>query len=180
MIFEQKVLLSPKECQDVIASCKDIWYPSLLGKEEYKPELRKSFVHIKKPGKGEALYDYVQRGLSLVSEELITEEPLLIQILKYKEGGFIYKHKDDVTTSLDGFVQARYYFIILLNDNFEGGDFLAYNKQNDLYKLDKKAGNVLVGDPTMFHEVTKVTKGERYSLICFIRQDQLKLKRTVI
>ena len=180
MIFEQKVLLTPKECQDVIASCKDIWYPSLLGKEEYKPGLRKSFVHIKKPRKGEVLYDYVQRGLSLVSEELITEEPLLIQILRYKEGGFIFKHKDDITTSLNGLVQARYYFIILLNDDFEGGDFLAYNKEDEMYSLHKKAGNALIGDPTMFHEVTKVTKGERYSLICFIRQDQLKLKRTVI
>ena len=180
MIFEQKVLLTPQECKDVISSCNDEWWPSLLGREEYKPELRKSFVHIKKPSKGEALYEYVQRGLSLVSEELVTEEPLLIQILKYKEGGFIYKHKDDVTTSLDGFVQARYYFIILLNDDFEGGDFLAYNNQDELYTLDKKVGNVLLGDPTMFHEVTKVTKGERYSLICFVRQDQLKLKRTTI
>ena len=180
MIFEQKVLLTPKECNDIISSCNDEWWPSLLGKEEYKPELRKSFVHIKKPSKGEALYEYVQRGLSLVSEELIAEDPLLIQVLKYKEGGFIYKHKDDITTSLDGFVQARYYFIILLNDNFEGGDFLAYNNQDELYTLDKKAGNVLLGDPTMFHEVTKVTKGERYSLICFIRQDQLKSKRTTI
>ena len=180
MIFKQKVLLTPQECKDVIASCNDQWWPSLLGREEYKPELRKSFVHIKKPSKREDLYEYVQRGLSLVSEELATEEPLLIQVLKYKEGGFIYKHKDDVTTSLDGFVQARYYFIILLNDDFEGGDFLAYNNQDELYKLDKKAGNILIGDPTMYHEVTKVTKGERYSLICFIRQDQLKLKRTAI
>lgn len=180
MIFEQKVLLTPQECKDIISSCNDEWWPSLLGKEEYKPQLRKSFVHIKKPSKGEALYKYVQRGLSLVSEELVTDEPLLIQVLKYKEGGFIYKHKDDITTSLDGFVQARYYFIILLNDDFEGGDFLAYNNQDKLYTLDKKAGNVLIGDPTMFHEVTKVTKGERYSLICFIRQDQLKLKRTTI
>jgi predicted 2-oxoglutarate/Fe(II)-dependent dioxygenase YbiX len=32
----------------------------------------------------------------------------------------------------------------------------------------------------MFHEVTPVTKGERYSLICFIRQDQLKLNRSII
>lgn len=180
MILEQKVLLTPKECQDVIASCKDIWYPSLLGKEEYKPELRNSFVHIKKPRKGEALYEYVQRGLSLVSEELVSEEPLLIQILKYKKGGFIYKHKDDVTSSLNGLVQARYYFIILLNDNFEGGDFIAYNKDDEKTVLTKQAGNVLIGDPTMYHEVTKVTKGERYSLICFIRQDQLKLKRTAI
>lgn len=180
MILEQKVLLTREECQDVIASCDDIWYPSLLGREEYKPELRKSFVHIKKPSKGEALYEYIQRGLSLVSEELITEEPLLVQVLKYKEGGFIYKHKDNVTTSLDGFVQARYYFIILLNDNFEGGDFLAYDSKDKLFKLDKKEGNVLIGDPTMYHEVTEVIKGERYSLICFITQDQLKSKRTAI
>ncbi len=180
MILEQKVLLTPKECQDVIASCKDIWYPSLLGKEEYKPKLRNSFVHIKKPRKGEALYEYIQRGLSLVSEELVSEEPLLIQILKYKKGGFIYKHKDDVTSSLNGLVQARYYFIILLNDDFEGGDFLAYDSKDTVYKLDRKQGNILIGDPTMFHEVTKVTKGTRYSLICFITPDLLKPNNTII
>jgi len=49
-----------------------------------------------------------------------------------------------------------------------------------VYKLDRKQGNILIGDPTMFHEVTKVTKGTRYSLICFITPDLLKPNNTII
>jgi PKHD-type hydroxylase len=182
MILEQKVLLTPKECQDIIISC-DIWNQSLLGSstgEEYKPKLRKSFVHIKKPRKGEALYEYIQRGLSLVSEELIAEGPFNLQILRYEEGGFIYKHKDDVTANLNGVVFSKYYMIILLNEDFEGGDFIAYNKNDEKIILTKQVGNVLIGDPNMFHEVTEVTKGTRYSLICFITPDLLKAKNTII
>ena len=179
MILEQKVLLTHQECQDVIASTEDIWFPSMLGKDEYKPELRKSFVHNKRPRKGEALYDFIQRGLSLVSEELIAEE-LLVSILKYEKGGFIYKHKDDVTTGKSGTVQARYYMICLLNDTFEGGQFIAYDNSDKSYNLNKQAGNILVGDPTMYHEVTEVTEGTRYNFICFVKQNQLKSKNSLI
>ena len=179
MILEQKVLLSRQECQDVIASTNGIWYPSLLGKDEYKPGLRKSFVHNKRPRKGEALYDFVRRGLSLVSEELVADE-LLVSILKYEEGGFIYKHKDDITTGKDGIISARYYLICLLNEEFEGGDFLGYDNNDKSYKLNKVAGNILVGDPTMYHEVKKVLGGTRYNFICFVKQDQLKMKKTAI
>jgi hypothetical protein len=179
MILEQKVLLTQKECQDIIVSTNDIWYPSLLGKDEFKPNLRKSFVHNKRPKKGEALYEFVSRGLSLVSEELVADE-LLVSILKYEEGGFIYKHKDDITTGKDGDVIARYYMICLLNDKFEGGTFVGYDNNDKDYRLNKLTGNVLIGDPTMYHEVEEVLSGTRYNFICFIQHQHLKPKLTLL
>jgi hypothetical protein len=179
MILEQKVLLTPEECRDVMSSTEGIWYPSLLGRDEYKPNLRLSSVHNKRPKRGEALYEYVQRGLSLVSEELIAEE-LLVSILKYEEGGFIYKHKDSHTGGRQGDVYAKYYMICLLNDTFEGGDFYGYDDSDVPYKLNKVSGNILIGDPNMYHEVKKVTAGTRYNFICFITSNQLKQKVSVI
>lgn len=179
MILEQKVLLSRQECDDIVSSTEGIWFPSLLGKNEYKPNLRLSSVHNKRPKKGEALYEYVQRGLSLVSEELIADE-ILVSILKYDTGGFIYKHKDSHTGGKDGDTYAKYYLICLLNDEFEGGDFFGYDNNDVPYRLNKVPGNILIGDPNMYHEVKEITSGTRYNFICFIKQEHLKGRPTAI
>ena len=179
MVLEEKVLFTPEECKDVIASAGEIWLPSMLGKGNYVPSLRKSFVHNKRPKKGEDLYDLVRRGLSLLNEELIADE-ILVSILKYEVGGFIYKHKDDITTGKDGVRQGKYYMIGLLNIDFEGGQFIGYDDKDKEYRLTKEVGNVIIGDPTLFHEVTRVTEGTRYCLVCFITQDQLKITNSII
>ncbi len=70
--------------------------------------------------------------------------------------------------------------ICLLNDTFEGGQFIAYDNSDKSYNLNKVAGNILIGDPTMYHEVTEVTEGTRYNFICFIKQEHLKNNKTVI
>lgn len=179
MILEQKVLLTRQECQDILDSTNNEWYPSLIGKDEYRPDLRKSFVHNKHINKKEALYDIVQRGLSLINEELIADE-ILVSILKYEKGGFIFKHKDDVSSFKGDPYVVKYFVIGLLNEDYEGGEFYVYDDNDTQINFTKTTGNLLVCQPTYYHEVTEVLDKTRYNFIAFIKHNYLKNKRSVI
>jgi PKHD-type hydroxylase len=59
---------------------------------------------------------------------------------------------------------------ILLNDSFEGGqfEFASYSKGNcTVTPLEMKKGQVIVFPSHMEHRVAPVTKGTRYSLVCW-------------
>jgi predicted 2-oxoglutarate/Fe(II)-dependent dioxygenase YbiX len=62
---------------------------------------------------------------------------------------------------------------VLLNDNFDGGDFILY-PNNKTITLDKSAGNSYIFPVSIKHEVTKIIKGERYSLIWFLKNTNIK------
>ena len=66
---------------------------------------------------------------------------------------------------------------VLLNDDFEGGDFKLYNP-ND-YTLNKLIGNTYIFDTRIDHEITPILNGERYSLLWFLQKDHLT-KKTII
>ena len=62
---------------------------------------------------------------------------------------------------------------VLLNDNFTGGDFILYPNDKSI-TLDKSAGNSYIFPVNIKHEVTKIIKGERYSLIWFLKNTNIK------
>ena len=61
---------------------------------------------------------------------------------------------------------------VLLNDNFDGGDFKLYN--SDEYTLNKQVGNTYIFDAKIDHEITPVLSGERYSLLWFLQNKHIK------
>ena len=57
---------------------------------------------------------------------------------------------------------------MILNDNYDGGDFVFFDEQ---YLVKKKKGSVIMF-PSNFcfpHAVTPVTNGDRHSIITWIR-----------
>lgn len=62
---------------------------------------------------------------------------------------------------------------VLLNDDFDGGDFKLYNP-NEIV-LDKIAGNTYLFDVKIKHKITEVKNKDRYSLIWFLQNENLKL-----
>jgi hypothetical protein len=62
---------------------------------------------------------------------------------------------------------------VLLNDDFDGGDFLLY-PNDTIVRLDKYSGNSYIFPVNTKHEVTKITKGNRYSLIWFLKNTNIK------
>jgi hypothetical protein len=83
----------------------------------------------------------------------------------FKEGDWFGKHND--------IRDRRLYAIgVLLNDDFEGGEFKLYNPYE--LTLNKLIGNVYIFDVRIEHEITPILHGERYSLLWFLQNEHIK------
>jgi len=102
-----------------------------------------------------------------------------MQITRYKKGGFYIFHRDgrgDHLSAYDepdnklthGYVR-KLSMTVLLNDNYEGGEFqfATYNKEKCEIHVPEfnKVGSIIVFPSDMEHRVAPVTKGIRYSLV---------------
>jgi hypothetical protein len=84
---------------------------------------------------------------------------------KFVKGDWFGKHND--------IRENRLYAVgVLLNDNFEGGDFLFYNPTEQ--RINKTIGNTYIFDVRIEHEITPILEGERYSLLWFLQRDHIK------
>ena len=89
-----------------------------------------------------------------------------IHFHKFKEGDWFGKHND--------VLDNRVYAVgVLLNDNFDGGDFKFYNPPQTLNKI---VGNTYLFDVTTTHEITPILEGERYSLLWFLQNEHIKFQ----
>ena len=62
---------------------------------------------------------------------------------------------------------------VLLNNDFEGGNFKLYNP-NEI-TLNKEIGNTYVFDVRIKHEITPILNGIRYSLLWFLESNNIKM-----
>ena len=104
-------------------------------------------------------------------------EPM--QITRYKKGGFYTFHRDgsgDHLSAYDapdnklkhGYVR-KLSMTVLLNDNYEGGEFqfvICNQEKCEIYTPESnKKGSIIVFPSDMEHRVAPVTSGVRYSLV---------------
>jgi len=84
------------------------------------------------------------------------------RIMKYKEGASIHPHSDH-----DPYTYGSITFN--LNEDYKGGEFKFFNKN---HTVNLKKGDALIFPADFFwvHEVTPVTKGNRYSINSFLRR----------
>ena len=88
------------------------------------------------------------------------------RINRYEEGNNIDEHVDHIHSIFDGMYKGIpvISFVGLLNEDFEGGDFILRGE-----KVPLKSGDVVIF-PSCFlypHEVTSITKGTRYSIVAW-------------
>lgn len=106
-------------------------------------------------------------------------EPEQVQIGRYKENQFYGTHMDcyvknnDIIATGNGsgiivplLSQRKISASLLLNDEseYEGGDLVILNET----VKPKKQGTIIVFPSFMAHQVTPVTKGVRYSAVCWM------------
>ena len=102
-----------------------------------------------------------------------------MQVTKYSSGGFYNWHRDGFSDCLSAYATPdnelshgnvrKLSMTVLLNDNYEGGEFQFANYKGGKYEPTSpkvsKAGSVIVFPSFMEHRVSPVTKGIRYSLV---------------
>ena len=161
MIY-QKVLFTGDECKTIINLNKnksqswedsDRLYESLL--IQYNSETMWLFDRLKS-----FFEDVTQIQMPNLNKD--------IHYHIFKKDNYFGLHSDDLTNRM-------YSMGVLLNDNFEGGDFILYDKNN--LTLNKTIGNAYIFDVSIKHEITKIINGERYSIIWFITNDNIKIEK---
>ena len=102
------------------------------------------------------------------------------QITRYKKGGFYNFHHDGMGDHLSTYNDPTNAFVhghvrklsmsVMLNDNFDGGafEFASYGREEcEITPIEATAGSVIVFPSSMEHRVTPITKGIRYSVVCW-------------
>ena len=102
----------------------------------------------------------------------------VMQITRYRPNGFYDWHMDGPSDCLSvynnpddklmhGYVR-KLSMTILLNDNYQGGEFQFCTAKGDEVTPDfKNAGSIIIFPSFKFHKVAPITKGTRYSLVAW-------------
>lgn len=104
---------------------------------------------------------------NVVPNQFSLQEICDVRFNRYKVGTNMKMHHDHIHTLFDGERKGVPIISVLglLNDDFEGGDFLMFDGK----KLNLSAGDIVIF-PSNFmypHAVTTVTKGTRYSFVAW-------------
>lgn len=78
-------------------------------------------------------------------------------------GGHFHGHRDNLTPAT---AHRRFALSIPLNDDYSGGELRFPEYGDDLYRA--AAGEALVFNSSLLHEVAPVTKGRRFALLSFL------------
>lgn len=174
MIFYEGEVFTKDECVEILQNAIDFESSGLdmsVNNRDYTkvylPNKRKSTQCEKVTTKGEFIYEKINQILKKFDYE-ISENELTYDVIKYQEGDFIWKHKDDRNNRLFSFV------IQLDNDeDYTGGDFVYWINENELF-MTRKQGFGMIFKAGVYHEVKPVVSGTRHSFVSFLRTDQIK------
>lgn len=97
---------------------------------------------------------------------------------EYNTGDRFDKHIDDMDTDSDRIWNLG----IVLNTDFEGGEYICYDEKDTPYPFKKITGNAVAYTSDVPHEITEITNGKRYSMVIKLHDWELesKSKRSLI
>lgn len=163
----QKVLFSDEEVNAILGLCQNwkqlqVNSPERLG--EYKLSVRNIYTCdlTNNPSIKPLVLDKVKEiGVNSIS--------LGIHGIHYPEGCFFKRHSDGLVIHKT--------LVIQLSDakDYEGGELVVEN-----IITSKELGNVILFPAQLIHEVKKVTRGERYSLVAFLSLEDMGIKEKTI
>ena len=160
-MINQKILFDKQECESILwDSNGDIMGWSMRDRKydshqiNYNENTKWIFDKLKN-------FFEIETNLKIIK---LKEE---IHLHKFIKGDWFGKHND--------IRDSRLYAVgVLLNDDFEGGDFKLYNPNQ--YLLNKEMGNAYFFDVKIEHEITPILNGERYSLLWFLQNEHIKME----
>lgn len=98
----------------------------------------------------------------------------LVKFMRYQTGDKLIRHTDFSKYGVD--IIYKTYLIQLSNPNdYVGGELIV----GDVIQS-REQGTLSIINPTTLHEVTMVTSGERISLVLFLMEEHLNVKKSII
>jgi hypothetical protein len=161
MILKEKILFSKEECESIISYNDTHITNWIMGDRKYNSQ------PINYSLKTQWLFDKLKKFVETETEIEFRSIKKQIHFHKFTKDDWFGKHNDVRNRRL-------YAIGVLLNDNFEGGDFKLYNPNQII--LDKVIGNTYLFDVRIDHEITPILEGERYSLLWFLQNGHIKIE----
>jgi len=171
--------VSHEDCQRLINLSKDNWDEATIDKPEGKTisNARKSDVVFVND---QWVYDLIWPFMEIANENAGWKYDIVAaenwQVTRYTKDGFYSWHTDslgshkDVNTDPDNkllFGNTRKLSMsILLNDDYEGGNF-ELRGMGEEEECVEGEGSIVVFPSFSWHQVTPVTRGTRYSLVAW-------------
>jgi hypothetical protein len=160
MIYQEKIF-TERECESILKFFKDktkLWSNSdrkyRSTSLDYSEETKWVFDRLKQ---------FFEKKVGIEIKDLKT----FAHFHRYEVGDWFGRHTD--------VRRNRMYAVgICLNSNYRGGNFILHGK--DSTTLSKEVGNTYLFDVNIEHEITLITKGERYSIIWFLENSNLKIE----
>lgn len=108
----------------------------------------------------------IQKNISPTFSDLYINQTDNVRILKYNKGHYIGDHTD-VGPSI------RASCTLNLNEDYEGGEFRFFDGR---VKHQFKTGDAMLfpAEPIWIHGTEPVTKGTRYAINCFLKNDNIR------
>ena len=161
MILKEKILFSKEECESIISYNETHITNWLMSDRKYNSQ------PINYSSETKWLFDKLKDFVERETNVEIRTIKKTIHFHKFTKGDWFGKHNDVRDNRL-------YAVGVLLNDNFEGGDFKLYNPNEII--LDKVIGNTYLFDVRIDHEITPILDGERFSLLWFLQNEHIEIK----
>jgi hypothetical protein len=164
MILKEHILFTKEECETIL-SYNDT-YITNWNKIDRKYDSHPIDYSLE----SEWLFNKLKQFVETNSDIKIKKIKETIHFHKFIKGDWFDKH-DDVR-------ENRLYAVgVLLNNDFEGGEFNLYNPTKR--PLNKIAGNAYLFDVRIEHEITPILDGERCSLLWFLQDSHIKSNKLI-
>ena len=172
--------LTPKQCDEIVKA--RVSWESYEGEvfdtdeSEVRKDIRKVHVYTL-PKSLEELIEKIWSTLQKTNSKFyqynlegIGEPPIL---LEYIAPGAGYEWHMDLGKKGPS-TNRKLLFVILLNDEFEGGDLNVFYGGENLQTIPLKKGSIVMFPSYTLHQVSEVIKGTRYAIIGWAGGDTFK------
>jgi hypothetical protein len=124
--------------------------------------------HILKNDETLWVFERLQQFFETKTGNTIIKPFEVIHLHNFKTGSRLKEHKD----------KSRFHNVgVCLNDDYIGGELVLYEPK---YSIPKIIGEIYTFGGWRPHEVLKIESGERWTLIGFFREGDLKLKKSIV
>lgn len=186
MIFKESVIFTKEEINSILSYIDDeedirfaIKYNGVL----YKNGAKGTSKRLDFTNENEWVFEKIKKWTDSLDMGLIWKSAPYATFRRYREGDFFIKHTDDLNS--DSVAKKRGVRVLTIGiqlsdiNEYDGGDFLIWNKDEEI-SVNKKIGNAIMYSTNVPHEVKKITKGMRTSLILFATDKHIKFNKSLI
>jgi hypothetical protein len=166
--FKEKILFTKQECDLILKKYIDI----PINKSEDTDTMKYKSKDIDYNADKwiiDRFINWIENELN-IKIEISDSKEFEFYLQSYKTGDLFTKHEDNIYNRV-------YSCGLLLNNTFKGGEFIVYTPNDEMLLFNKIIGNCYLFEANLFHEVTKITEGNRSVVLIFFRNSQITFKR---